>query len=160
MANDLTQDVFSAMHSGEQPLAIYRKTIVGKVHVVVLNPFTDIPEGVILEGNSDDSFVSLWTPKALAFFEKLNKKHIERGKLAKTLSNIPKKPLPNVLSDEEVDNLLNSPFLTLKARVAKFTDSGPALRLLNRARELEKSEKIIKFLEKTASTIELAKLGE
>jgi hypothetical protein len=41
-------DLFSAMQEGAEPLARYRKTIVGKVHVVALNPFSEQPEGVYL----------------------------------------------------------------------------------------------------------------
>ena len=48
-------------------------------------------------------------------------------------------------------------FENLKSRLDKFTDTAPVLRLLNRARELEKSEKIIKRLEERISQIELEK---
>jgi hypothetical protein len=151
-------DVFSAMQVGKEPLARYKKTIVGKVHVVALNPFSDTPEGVLLEGNGDKSYIELWDSKQLVFFEKMNKNHLQAGRLIKMDKEPePEPPSPNQLSDDDVDKLLEGRFLTLKSRLDKFTDTAPVLRLLNRARELEKSEKIIKRLEERISQIELEK---
>lgn len=163
MANE-DQSIYSAMQDGE-PLAVYRKGILGKVHVITLNPFTEEAEGIILEGNPtkadeiDTQVVELWSTKSQLFFERMNKKHIAAGRL-----NLVKKaalpkapPSPNIISDEEIDVLLNSKFLALRARLDKFTDSAPVFRLVNRARELEKSEKIIKHIEEKISQLQLKK---
>lgn len=151
-------DIFSAMQGGREPLARYKKTILGKVHVVALNPFSDTPEGVLLEGDADKSYIELWDAKQLVFFEKMNKNHLDAGRIVK-MEKEPEAPppSPNQLSDDDVDKLLEGRFLTLKSRLDKFTDTAPVLRLLNRARELEKSEKIIKRLEERISQIELEK---
>jgi len=134
-------ELYSAMQEGKEPLARYRKTIVGKVHVVALNPFSESPEGIILEGDSDKSYVEFWTPKQLVFFERMNRSHLEAGRVVKMESAPEPAPVtPNQLSDDEIDKLLNEKFLSLKSRVSKFTDTAPLLRLLNRARELEKYE--------------------
>jgi len=101
-------DAYSAMQEGE-PIKRYIKTILGKVHVVVLNPFSEEPEGVILEGrpgNMDDlpnMVVDLWTNKQVVFFEKMNKKHLDAGRLALTSKTAPQQKSPNVLTDEEID---------------------------------------------------------
>jgi len=155
-------DIYAAMQSGE-PLAVYKKAIVGKVHAIVLNPFTDQPEGVILEGNPgkveelDSQIVELWTTKSKLFFERMNKKHIAAGRLIlidrAKLPEVP--PSPNIISDEEIDGLLESKFLALKARLDKFTDPAPVFRLLNRARELDKSEKIVQHIEERLSQLQL-----
>jgi len=157
-------DVFSAMQDGE-PLAVYKKGILGKVHVVTLNPFTEEAEGIILEGNPakadeiETQIIELWTKKAQLFFERMNKKHIAAGRLSLVQrATLPvATPSPNIISDEEIDKLLNSKFLALKARLDKFTDSAPVFRLVNRARELEKSEKIIKHIEERISQLQLKK---
>ena len=47
------RDIYSAMQEDE-PLARYKKTILGKVHVIALNPFTEESEGVILQGVPND----------------------------------------------------------------------------------------------------------
>jgi hypothetical protein len=151
-------DVFSAMQEGQEPLARYTKTIVGKVHVLALNPFSEQPEGVILEGTDKDSYIELWDNKALVFFEKMNRPHIAAGRIIKMeKAPVPPPPSPNQLTDEEVDGLLNGKYMTLKYKLEKFTEIAPVLRLLNRARELEKSEKLIKHLEERMSQIELEK---
>lgn len=151
-------ELYAAMQEGKEPLARYRKTIVGKVHVVALNPFSDAPEGVLLEGDGENSFVEFWNPKQLVFFERMNRSHIEAGRIVKMEKAPEPAPItPNQLSDDEIDKLLNDKFLPLKNRVNKFTDTAPLLRLLNRARELEKSEKIIKYLEEAMAKLELEK---
>jgi len=149
--------IFSAMQTGE-PLARYEKTILGKVSVIALDPFSDKPVGVILEGQAGEekSFIDIWSDKALSFFQKINKPHINAGRLIRTATaERIEKASPNQLSDEEIDDILNSPFLTLKSKLDGFTDVAPALRILNRARDLDKSEKIIKHIEKRLAELEL-----
>jgi len=151
-------DVFSAMQAGAEPLARYRKTIVGKVHVVALNPFSEQPEGVLLEGDGIGSYIELWDAKQLVFFERMNKSHLDAGRIIK-MEKLPEPPppSPNLLTDDEIDKLLNGKWMTLKYRLTAFTETAPVLRILNRARELEKSEKMIKNLEERLSQIELEK---
>jgi len=153
-------DAYSAMQEGE-PIKRYIKTILGKVHVVVLNPFSEEPEGVILEGrpgNMDDlpnMVVDLWTNKQVVFFEKMNKKHLDAGRLALTSKTAPQQKSPNVLTDEEIDEILASKFLALKNKLNKFTDPAPVFRLLNRARELDVSEKYIKHIEERLTELQM-----
>jgi hypothetical protein len=151
-------DIYAAMQEGKQPLAIYTKTIVGKVHVTALNPFSDVPEGVILAGNKGDpkSSIELWTNKQVVFFERMNGPHIKAGRVIKVSAPQVKEDVsPNQITDTEIDQLLSERITSLKARVEKFTAIPPILRMLNRARELEKSEKIIKYLEEQMAKMEL-----
>lgn len=151
-------DVFSAMQTGV-PLVRYQKTIVGGVAVRVINPFTEMPETLILKGNDKDSYVEIWRDKDLVFFKRFNDEHFKAGRL-KELKTLPEEVRsPNEITDEEIDELLDNKakFFTLKARVEKFTDVAPALRFLNRAREVEKSEKLIRYLEGRVADLELGK---
>lgn len=145
---------YSAMQTG-MPYKRFIKTILGKVHVVALNPFTDQPEGIILEGNEDKSYIDLWDTKADAFFRRLNAKHIEAGRLAevKVKEEVPTKSV-NDMGEEELDTLLNSKFLVLRSALTQFTSEAPVFRLLNRARELDKSEKIIKRIEERLAELQ------
>jgi len=68
-------------------------------------------------------------------------------------------PSPNKITDEEIDIVLNKKFLALKNRLVKFTEEAPIFRILNRARELDKSEKIIKRIEERLSELQLAAYG-
>jgi len=158
------RELFEAMQEGK-PIARFRKTILGKVHVVTLNPFTEEPEGIILSGDPQkvdewpDMVVELWSSKERVFFERMNKKHLDAGRLVE-IKEVPKvPPSPNKISDEQIDKLLNSKFLALKNRLDKFTDEAPIFRLLNRARELDKSEKIIKHIEEKLTELQLARYG-
>jgi hypothetical protein len=157
------QDIFSAMQDGE-PIARYKKTILGRVHVTVLNEFSDEPEEKILMGNPEKqadletSSIEVWTPKADSFFRKINRKHFDAGRIVKMKgekAKVVREPSPNEITDEEIEELLNSPFLALKARLDKFTDEAPVFRLLNMSRELEKSEKLIKHIEQRLSELQL-----
>lgn len=151
---------YSAMQTGK-PIARFKKTIIGKVHVVALNPFSDKPEGVILQGvkNGSDSetYIELWSDKALAFFTRMNQSHFMAGRITKMGTPPKAKKTPNQITDEEIEKLLGSPFMTLKNRLLKFTDIAPVLRVLNKARELEKSEKLITHIEERMAKIEIEK---
>lgn len=150
----MDQTIYSAMQTGE-PLMRYKKTINGKVNVHALNPYSGNPEFLILEGVDELSYIDLWDQKQIVFFERMNKKHIDAGRLVKTAVAVVSSYSPNVITDEEIDDLLSSPFLKLQKRVEKFTEVPPIMRLMTRARELEKSEKIIKFLESSAARLQL-----
>jgi len=159
------RDMFSAMQE-EEPQVRYRKTILGKVHVIALNPFTEESEGIILQGAPNDpsyfetAAISLWSPKQIVFFERMNSRHINAGRLVKMEGPPPEaEPSPNIITDEEIDTILNSKFLVLKNRLNKFTDVAPIFRVLNRARELDKSEKIIKHIEERLSELQLEEYG-
>ena len=145
------QTKYSAMQTGT-PYRKYGKTILGKVHVVALNPFTGNPEGVILEGNpaghEEGCYIEIWDTKADAFFKRLNVKHFDAGRLSEITRALPEKLAnPNEISDEEIDTLLSMKFLAFKSKLDQFTEEAPVFRTLNRARELDKSEKIIKRIE-------------
>jgi hypothetical protein len=147
----------------ESPIAIYRKDILGKVFVTVLNPFMNTPEGVLLQGNDDDSYVELFDNKSLAFFERVNRDHIRAGRLTKVKTKPVPEPSPNIISDDEIDVLLDgkkTKFLALKAKVTTFTEEAPVKRLLDRARELDKSDKLVTFLEQTLSDLQVQKYKE
>jgi hypothetical protein len=151
-------DIYSAMQT-KDPLARFQKTIVGKVYVTVLNEFNGQPEGVELQGTKEESYVEIWSDKGLAFFQRMNKDHLGAGRLKRLKKKPPKKaPNPNMLTDVEIDELLNSKgaFLKMKARANKFTEPAPAIALLHEAREQEKSDKVIAFLEEKIADLQLA----
>ncbi len=146
----------------DDPFKSYIKTILAKVFVNVLNPFTDKVEGIILEGNpkehSRTAIVDIWTAKGDSFFRNANQTHFEGGTIIPyTKGNIEptEEEVLNSLSDEEIESLLKSKFFTLSNAVNKMTAVAPVYRTLEMAKELEKSEKIIKFLEGRISEIQM-----
>jgi len=148
-----------AMKAGT-PLKRYKKTILGKVYVTALNPFSDEPEGIILQGNPanpdelDEQVVEIWDERQDLFFRKINKKHFEAGRLIELAKVFEEPRSPNEVSDEELDRILGLRFLAFKNRIEKFTEEAPLFRLINRARDVDKSEKIVKHLEETLSKVQ------
>ena len=148
-----------AMKAGT-PLKRYKKTILGKVYVTALNPFSDEPEGIILQGNPanpdelDEQVVEIWDERQDLFFRKINKKHFEAGRLIELAKVFEEPRSPNEVSDEELDRILSLRFLAFKNRIEKFTEEAPLFRLINRARDVDKSEKIVKHLEETLSKVQ------
>jgi hypothetical protein len=156
--------VFSAMQAGK-PMKSYIKTIPAKVYVTVLNPLTGEPDGLILEGDpkklEESCIIDTWEDKDDVFFKRMNKKHFETGTLILFERPVEIKPseeeLLNAMTDEELTALLGEKFFGFQATVNKMTSQAPLYRLLTLARNLDKSEKIIKFLEGRLAALELEK---
>jgi len=148
---------FVAMKEGK-PRKAYRKAILAKVYVNVINPFSGKPEGRILFGEGDESIVELWTEKEIAFFEQMNKKHLDAGNLIpyehKTDEEIEAEKY-NSLSDEELEKIIGSKFFTLKAALGKMTSPAPVARLLKIAENKEKSEKVLNTIRARLSELEM-----
>lgn len=163
MAKVLDSDTFSLMQTGE-PYKSYIKGILGRAYITVLNPFNNEPEGKILSGNpakqDEESIVDVWTEKEDVFFKRMNKRHFETGVLRSFVRKEKEvQPSPNDITDEEIYGLF-SRFLTLQSRVNKMTSVAPVFRVLTIAKELEKSEKIIKFLEGRISELQLQEYSQ
>lgn len=157
----ISSDVFSAMQTG-RPYKTYIKTILGKVFVNLLNPFDLSKEGKILVGNpkepSEDCIVQTWSEMDDAYFKRKNKRHFEDGTIIeqKQVESAEQKRSPNALTNEEIDEILASStrFLKMQKLVNDLTSLPPLFRLLERAKELEKSERIISFLQSKISELQ------
>lgn len=162
MAKEIDSTVFSQMQTGE-PFASYIKTILGKVYVQIINPWNGELEGLILEGDpkkkQDSCIVDVWNSAHDAYFRRVNKKHFELGELQKYERPIEyvEEKSPNELTEEDVANLLDghkTQFLKLKSKLGEITSEVPLFRILEKARELEKSEKLIKAIEARLSEVQ------
>lgn len=153
-------DIFAQMQAGN-PVAAYKKTVPSLVHVKVLNPFDqETPESVIMRGDAKkgeiDAFIALWTEKELLFFKRANRTHINDRTLveAEYPGQDSQESNSNTFSDEEIEGLVNSPFLALKNAVEKMTSEASVYAVLETAERLEKSEKILNFLRERISLIQ------
>lgn len=159
MDKGLDSSIYGLMQTGK-PQRSYIKTILGKAYVTVLNPFSGNPEGRLLVGNPKDSdkegcIVDIWSDKEDMFFKRANKKAIETGVVINYVrKEVEESKSENDVSDEELDKILSEPFITLQRKVNKLTSVAPVFRLVERARELDKSEKIVSFLERKLSEIQ------
>jgi uncharacterized linocin/CFP29 family protein len=138
---------FSAMQEGN-PVATYKKTILGKVFVNVLDPFSDKPAGIILTGDSgsENARVDVWTLKEDLFLQRMNRSLFERGVLKKVSENKIKKV--ETFEDSDLTNILGLSYISLQKKLAEIDDSVILMRLVDLAKEAGKSEKIIETLEK------------
>ena len=148
---------YSAMQIGS-PFRTYKKTILGKVYVKILDPFRaeqGVPSDIMLQGDprrSDEGcFVDVWSEKEDVYLRRMNPSHFKEGVLIsydRTKHPVESDVNPfNVMTDEELFELLNSPFFKLQNAYNKMTSQAPVMRLLDMARQEEKSEKIIRALE-------------
>ncbi len=161
MNKGMNSSIYSAMQT-KTPYKSYIKTVLGKIYVTVLNPFSGEPEGRIIKGDprgkgKDLCIIDIWSEMEDAFFTRINKRHLETATLIQYTRKEEKveEKSPNDFSDEELTTLLNEKFFTLTNKVNKMTSVAPIFRLVTVARELEKSEKIIKYLEGKLSELQL-----
>ncbi len=162
------REVFSAMAEGK-PLLTYIKTIVGKVHLTVLDPYSGKPVPVVLQGspaaNNPKAVVQVWSSKDNNFFKQMNSEHLAAG-ILKPLSQVEEVarteevPSPNTISDDEITDILNKPFLALKNKLNSFTAPAPVYRFERMAENMEKSEKILEAIRARASELELGDESE
>jgi len=153
-------NIYSLMQTGK-PFKSYIKTILGKLYVTIWDSFTNKPIGLIIQGNpkgsdNESCIVDVWSEQENVFLKRTNRRHFETGYLIEyTRIEKEKEKSPNDVTDEELNVLINSKFLTLQSAVNKMTSVAPIFRLLEMAKEQEKSDKIIKFLEGKLSEIQL-----
>lgn len=155
---DENREVFAAMQN-KDPLKTYKKTILGKVYVTALDPFSDQPMGVSLEGlpGEESEFLDVWTQKEVLFVEKMNRKLFEAGVLIEAYRKEPveeKEKRIETFSDEELTEVINSKFLSLKSALNNTKSEAVLFRMLNLAKEMEKSEKIVGAIEARLSEIQ------
>lgn len=147
VANDLDARMVSAMQSGT-PFSSYKKTILGKVYVTVLNSFSGIPEGLILQGEENDETVKvdLWSEREDVFFKRMNRKQFETGNIipaARPAEVVEEPKTIEQYNDDEMRTIVNMNYLKLQKLLATVTSEAVVLRMINIARAEEKSEKII-----------------
>jgi len=149
--------IFSAKQTGT-PYRSYRKTILGKVYVTVLNPFSNQPEGLLLEGDAADqkSEIDMWSERDDVFFRRMNKVHFDEGAIIefkRDTSVVPERTI-EAFSDEELKAVINQKYLALLATLNKTDKEAVLYRMLKVAQELDKSEKIIKIIESRLAEVQ------
>lgn len=155
--------IFEAMQE-DAPIAVFRKTILGKVAVYMIDPFSGDPVTVLLEGNpkdknNDNCYVKIYSAPHLLFFQRMNKRLIEIGHVIRDDDFVKEEPKQSVkpieqYTDEELAELLNKPFAQLSKIISKVNNSIVIRRLLDKAVELEKSSKIVSTLETKLAELE------
>lgn len=158
--------VASAMQEGT-PYKAYKKQILGIVWVDVINPFTRQPERVALKGNPhsktdiETTTIRVWEAGQAAHFEQANKTLFQKGYILpyewKGEDNTQEKNW-NTISDTEIRDLINSPFMKLKHAMDKMTSEAVLYRVLQAAKDEDKSEKLTKAIEERLAMVQLGKV--
>jgi len=155
--NSVQLQMFAAMQL-EKPFKTYRKTILGRVSVNYIEPFSGKPAGIILMGNpkTDESArIDTWTEVDDGFFRKMNKRQFEVGNLLEMArTEEVKERTIESFSDEELTKIINSKYFTLEATLNKITSVAVLFRMVELAKELEKSDKIMKAFESKISELQ------
>lgn len=161
MATDL--EYFEAMQTGE-PVARYKKTILAKVCVTILNPFSKTKQEIILEGEpgTKSSIVSVWSIEEDLFIRNMNNRHFEDGTLIPFVPDKKKVEDKSIeqSSDEEVKELVKKPFLTLQSVLNKTKSEAFVNRLLQAAIETERSDKIVSAIQTRLAEIQFGTLTQ
>jgi hypothetical protein len=156
-----SNDIYSAM-SGGKAYKTYKKTILGRLYVTALNMLTGTPtpEGVILEGdprkNEPRTLFDVFSEQEDYFFKKMNKRHFDEGRLIE-FSRKEEKPRERTIeefSDEELRTLINKPFLALQNTLNKTTSVATLFRIESLARDLDKSEKVMKSIQSRLAEVQ------
>lgn len=153
---------FSMMQEGP-PYKSYIKTIWGKVYLTVLSPHSGKAEGLILEGDprkgEEKCIVDVWSVREDSYLRKANPDHFLTGTVIPYVRTeikvVTEEEKYNTLSDSEINDLLNSKFFALQSAVNKMTSEAVLFRILSRAKDLEKSEKVVKFIEGRLASIQM-----
>jgi hypothetical protein len=143
------------------PFARYRKTIIAKVYVTVISPFSGQPEGLILFGDpttdAESCYIDVWTEMEDVFFQRKNKEVLATGRVVRTVLNGKKevaKPI-ETYSDEELREVLGYKYLSFQKTLSEITSAATVQRLLDLAKEAEKSDKIIATIEAKLSELQV-----
>jgi hypothetical protein len=158
-----TDTDYSAMQTGF-PLKSFIKKSLAKAEVRILDPFTGNPSSTILQGDPTNAdqlegcIVDCWTDKELVYFKKQNAKLLVQGIIGdydrRTVANTPAEKNWNALTDEEVVQLVSSKYLALTNGLEKMTSSVMVARVLNTAKNLDKSEKYVRVITERLSELQ------
>lgn len=147
----IRRDVFDSLQEGSPPFASYKKAIVGKVLVRVLDPIRMAPEEVILHGDPEigeinDIVIKVWSPAEDRYLKRHNRAHLERGVLVPFTVGDEEEFVVNQISDEDIELVLQKPFFALKNKLDEFTSSVPVRRFLIMAEKMNRPVGTINYI--------------
>lgn len=159
-----THSLFEAYKKAQgtgKPVARYRKAILGKVGVTIIDPIEGKPTDIIIEGNpadpekQNDVIITFWTDFEHDFFRRTNKILLSRGYLAICSDDVDEATISvNEVSDEDLREALNKPYFAIKALLDRFTSPAPVLRMLRMAEEMNKPVGTIEKIKERVSELQ------
>lgn len=155
--------IFAAMQN-KSPYKSYIKTILGKVHVTILDPYNETEVFYsLLYGNprgtdKERCIVDVWSEKQDVFFQRMNERHFQKGRIIPYTREAEKTPVkePVQFSDDELLKKLSERFFAIKQFVESIDEPVVLFRLIDIAKENEKSEKIVTLVEARLAEVQQA----
>jgi hypothetical protein len=162
MAQEIDARVFSAMQTGV-PYKTYIKTVLGKVYVTILEPFSGQPTGYILEGNprrnNEGCILKIWSEPQDMFFRTTNKRYFENGTIIDYVAPVEEekeKPIESY-TDDELKVVINQKYFALEKTLNNTKNEAVLFRMKTLAKEMEKSEKIVQAITARLSEVQTLK---
>lgn len=145
--------------TGGKPIASYIKAELGKLFVNDWDIFTDEAVGLLLEGDprkrEEGCILDIFTERQHQYVKRMNKKQFETGALVPYVrKEEPKEKTFEESTDSELEELLNKPFFSLQKAINNTESEAVLFRLLSKAEELDKSEKITGIISSRISEIQ------
>lgn len=150
---------------GRKPVKKLIKVGVLKLSGRMLDPIEHMPTDYLLEGDPNDPDTDLdeitlefYTEEEWVFFKKKNKALLEAGYLLEYEGDEPEIDTRNVLTDEEIDEVLGKPFLALRNLLIRVDSQVTMRRILDRALALDVSNKFAEAIRARLAELEEAAL--
>jgi len=151
---------FAAMQLS-RPFATYKKKILGKAAVSVLSPWTGRPEGIMMEGDPEKGdetcFYDSWSAAEDAYFTRINKRLFDLGVIIRENRKeqlIPADKKIEQYSDDELKVVVDMKYAALQKVLAETTSGAVINRMLMLAKEMDKSDRIVRALEAKLSELQ------
>jgi hypothetical protein len=155
---EISRDIYSNMQTGS-PYKSYIKTVLGKVRIMYLDPFTGQPVATMLTGNpkklDETSILDIWDEKQDLFFKRQNRFHLEKGHII-TFER-PQAERPKTFeesTDEELKEFLKNKFMIIQKKVNTIDSVVLLTRLVDLAKEMDLTQKIVSYLETKLSALQ------
>ena len=154
--------LYSALQ-GNKPIKSYKKTILAKVCITVFNSLTNSVENIILHGdprkNDDGAIWDIFSETEDSFFKRMNRVHFQNGTIIPIVrEEVVEDYKEEQFSDEQLKALINEKYFGLVNKINGIDSEAVMYRMLNLAREMEKSEKVINLISGRLSEIQAAGL--
>lgn len=154
----IRREVHEVMQEGK-PYATYKKTVLGRVVVRLLDPIRLIEIEEVLSGdpndNPDSAMVNVWSSSEDKYLRRNNKPHLEDGTLISCVPNEMEIDDLNQIADEEIEELLSQKFFSMKNRIDTFTSTIPVRRFLHMAEKMNRPIKTLDYIKQVLSEMEI-----
>jgi len=158
MPNTFDPKVFANMQD-KKPYTTYEKTILGKVFVTVLDPFSGNPVGMLLHGRrgEPDTIINMWSEVEDLFFKRSNRRELERGTIVKVVlpEQVEEPHTIEQYSDDELKSVINQRYASFQKVLSSIENEAVVYRMLNLAEEMEKSDRIMQAIKSKLAELQM-----